>query len=402
MGAAAIMAAGSGYLASNTVAASGAGETQVPVSVAPPSSDAADLVLGPGHFTGATGKGTNFYNFGPRDGAPTGDWTQEFTVTNDGAATSNQLTLVGRSHPGFAITEDTCTGEALPPSGTCTFTIASVVTSPEETTLVLGYQDNSAPYIALTVFAVPGTADLVLSPGDLERTTDAGTNEYLTTSFHSQTFTVTNDGTAESKALGINLASMVPSSVSTFVPTISTDTCQGEPLLPGGKCTIRITGPTFPVGLTGPISVPAAMLFVNAEDGGNSYISLGLTFGPVPVPYLGLSPGQLSTITAGSTTGSTATAKYLYAGGGKWTQMFTVMNVGTVATQPISVGFLNAVGISISSDTCLGQVLALGETCTFTATATTSGFAAALVLVSTANSPLQLALLLSGPLPHIP
>jgi hypothetical protein len=57
--------------------------------------------------------------------APFGSWTTTFTVTNDGTATSGQLTVTADfSDPRFTIPSDECTSTALAPNGTCTFVLS--------------------------------------------------------------------------------------------------------------------------------------------------------------------------------------------------------------------------------------------------------------------------------------
>lgn len=75
-----------------------------------------DLVLSPGTRVGQGTAPKNYsYDFGQVPG------TQTFTITNNGTAASETLNDTGCCSPHFAVSNDTCDGQALAPGGTCTF-----------------------------------------------------------------------------------------------------------------------------------------------------------------------------------------------------------------------------------------------------------------------------------------
>jgi centrosomal CEP192-like protein len=77
-----------------------------------------DLVLSPGTRVG-TGTNPKVYDYANNFVA--GNWSTTFTVTNNGAGTSETLTLAGCCHAQFTLSNDTCSGNALTPGGSCTF-----------------------------------------------------------------------------------------------------------------------------------------------------------------------------------------------------------------------------------------------------------------------------------------
>ncbi len=77
-----------------------------------------DLVLSPGEYTGSDPAKQYRYDFGRVAHA-----TQTFTVTNDAFGTSGQLGVTG-GDANFVVEQDTCTGAALTPNGTCSFAVS--------------------------------------------------------------------------------------------------------------------------------------------------------------------------------------------------------------------------------------------------------------------------------------
>ena len=122
-----------------------------------PQPGTANLTLSPSTSQGnpsSTGTKNYFYDFGLVASA-----TRMFTVTNEGTGTSNALHVIGGG-PRFALSNDKCTGNALAPSGTCTFEIGATAPAvcnsgdpygPEA--VDVGFQDNGSPYIHLNVGA---------------------------------------------------------------------------------------------------------------------------------------------------------------------------------------------------------------------------------------------------------
>jgi cytochrome c len=113
----------------------------------------ADLILSPGTHTTTNNFGVKSYH--TSNGEVAGSWSQTFTVTNDGTATSNHLSFTNGGDPDFSLTSDTCTGTALAPNGTCTFDITftspGCPSGPEPFVDFFDVmaQDNGSAYIAL-------------------------------------------------------------------------------------------------------------------------------------------------------------------------------------------------------------------------------------------------------------
>ena len=79
----------------------------------------ANLVLSPGTRVGTGTHPKNYdYSFQLVSGVP-----QTFTVSNTGTGTSEALTVANGSDPEFTVSNDTCSGTALAPNGTCTFDV---------------------------------------------------------------------------------------------------------------------------------------------------------------------------------------------------------------------------------------------------------------------------------------
>jgi hypothetical protein len=82
--------------------------------------------------------------------------TTTFTVTNDGAGTSETLQLLLDNHPQFSTSNDKCSGQALAPDQTCTFdmTFTALAGCPEEgylngPVLIAGTDPSFTTYISM-------------------------------------------------------------------------------------------------------------------------------------------------------------------------------------------------------------------------------------------------------------
>ena len=111
-----------------------------------------DLTLSPGRFVTTTNSGTKLYDY---DFGMVASATQTFTVTNNGTGASNMLIVVFGGDTGFSFGNDTCTGNALAPSGTCSFDLTFTAPAgcnpgdPFPEHVDAGFQDNGTPYIHL-------------------------------------------------------------------------------------------------------------------------------------------------------------------------------------------------------------------------------------------------------------
>jgi hypothetical protein len=79
-----------------------------------------NLHLSPGTCLGTCPpNGIRNYDFA--NGFVFGNWTQTFTITNDGNGSTGTLTTAGCCHPQFVLANNICDGQPLAASGSCTF-----------------------------------------------------------------------------------------------------------------------------------------------------------------------------------------------------------------------------------------------------------------------------------------
>lgn len=249
-----------------------------------------------------------------------------FTVTNTGTATSGVLTtaLTGGSAARFAISNDTCDGNTLAPSSSCTL---EIVFTPSGIGSVSG--------VTLDVTAAGGGSDsLTLSgtgvaPGDIGITGDPnfGTADITTSVFHD--FTVTNNG-------GVAIGPLVVTSTDNtqFAAAQTGMTCAGTTLDPGNMCIQRVT---FTPGTYGSKT---------------STLSIGKSGGPTSTASLtGTGRDQVSITASTNGTGTgTITGSGLNCGNGNTTctvqitRTTTAPSVTLTATANISTSALSTWG----------------------------------------------------------
>jgi hypothetical protein len=200
------------------------------------------------------------YDFGTVDPASPSSVT--FTLTNTGGRSSGTITSVSLStSTAYSITADGCTDNALGPNDSCTVTVEFTSTEGSTSTATLTADAEHASASLDLTGKGPGVADLSLSPGTSLLTID-GTNWYAYYFYGtglSQTFTVTNAGTATTGHLGVVEA------VSDFV--VSSDQCSGGTLAPNASCTFTITAASCPSSSSGTLTV-------NDVNLGKAYIEL--------------------------------------------------------------------------------------------------------------------------------
>lgn len=224
------------------------------------------------------------HNYGSIDAGDTA--FQEFTLTNSGGSASGTLSISLSGSAAFSL-RDACSGTSLAPRKSCAVTVEyAPTTGGQSDTATLTASSKKAGAVSITLTGestacmplqthCTGPGDLSLSPGTFAGTTDFGTKVYRydyelgASASATQTFTVTNNGTAASNTL---VLSEVGGTLFVFV--LSNDTCSGSPLAPSGTC-------TFDIGVTAPPTCTASTddsenVEVNAQDNFFPYIHLAL------------------------------------------------------------------------------------------------------------------------------
>jgi hypothetical protein len=205
------------------------------------------------------------YDYGSVD--PAQPTSQTFTLTNSGGSATGMVTISLSGSTTFTKTADTCTGTALGPRKSCTVTVQYAPTTggQTDTATLTARGKRSAASASITLTGQGGTADLTLTPGTLTGTSN-GTNNYNydfgDVLLGSQTFTVTNSGTAASNTLQLQGGDGAGFS-------LSNDTCSGSALAPGATCTLDLNTTTCGRAST--------TLLVLQQDNGDPYIDLTAT-----------------------------------------------------------------------------------------------------------------------------
>lgn len=159
---------------------------------------------------------------------------QTFTVTNSGTATLTIGTVAvgGTNASEFVKGTDTCNGQTLAASGTCTIDVTFTPSSAgsKSATLTIPSDDADTPSldVALTGTVNPQNA----SPSPSSK--DFG-NVDVGSSSSAQTFTITNTGNV---ALVIGTTSISGTNASEF--TKQNDNCNGATVNPGATCTLEV------------------------------------------------------------------------------------------------------------------------------------------------------------------
>ena len=165
------------------------------------------------------------------------------------------------------------------------------------------------------------------------------------------TLTITNTGTGPTGTLATAITGAQAS-----VFTVAENTCQGQTLAAAASCTVTLTfAPTAP----GPA---AAGITVVGNPGGSATAALAGTGTGGGTAAISMTPTALDF-------GSVVTPQ------SSSTTTFTVANDGSAASGALTValGGADAASFAITSDSCTGQLLAAGATCTVTARFTPDG-----------------------------
>jgi hypothetical protein len=268
---------------------------------------------------------------------------QTFTVTNTGGVASGTLitSINGANAQDFATSSDTCSGQKLPPNGSCT---VNANYSPSNHPLgalaaSLNVGDGTVSATAqLSATAVKGAALGITPP-----TGFTGFGNVVLASTGTATFTVSNSGAVVSGQITMSLSG-------SGEYTLANDHCSGTTVLPGGSCTVDVL---FKPTAAGP--APGQLQLAATPGGPATY---GLTGSGVTPAALAITPP----------TGFTGFGSQ-QAGTAGISATYTVTNNGGVASGSLSAGLgsLNPSNdFAITADGCSGHTLAPAGACTIT------------------------------------
>lgn len=262
---------------------------------------------------------------------------QTFTVTNVGSGPTGTvvMSITGTNGGDFLGGVNNCSGVSLASGQSCTVAVGFVplAVGPRTATLTAVASPGSPATATLSGTGVAATAQLVMAPSSHSFGTVLIGGTPAT-----QQFTVTNMGGSPSGSLAALVGGTNASEFS-----LSTDTCTGNVLVPGGACTLNVTfNPTVQ-------GVLSATLSVSASPGGTASSSLTGT---------GVAPAQLSVSPLSLTFGSVALRSTSAP------QVVTITNIGSTFAGPIQYTLSGpAPGEFQVSSTCAGG-LAPGAVCT--------------------------------------
>jgi hypothetical protein len=252
------------------------------------------------------------------------------------------VTVTGTNAGDFAKSADTCTGATVAVNATCTVSLTFTPGATGARSASLSFADD-APSSPQTV-ALTGTGAAAAPVVSFNPTSLSYGNQSVGTTSAAKSVTVTNTGTA---ALHVTIVALAGANTGDF--TISADTCTGASVAVNATCSVSVT---FTPGATGARS--ATLTFT--DDAGGSPQTVALS-GTGVAAGISFNPTSLSFGNQG--TGSTSAA-----------QTVTVTNSGTAALHVTSVTptGTNAGDFAKSADTCSGQAIAAGATCTVSVT----------------------------------
>lgn len=179
--------------------------------------------------------------------------SQTFTLTNVGHKATGMLTVVLTGSASFTKTVDTCTGNSLGPTKSCSVTVqfAPVASGQAGTGTLYASSKKAGANGSLILVGPP---NLHLSPGTLGFSS-GGANSYDYSlgavsggQTSSQLFTVTNDGNGTTATLEVPLFSPPPQDPGGGGAwAVLNDTCTGGALAPTGQCAFVVSF-TAPAG----------------------------------------------------------------------------------------------------------------------------------------------------------
>jgi len=286
---------------------------------------------------------------------------QTVTVMNDGTADLVIGTVASADALAapFSILNDTCSGQTLAPTASCTLTARFSPTATGAANDTFDIPSNDPDENPVTV-NVSGTGTAALVP-DITVTDSVAPGDDLDVPFGSvsvgassdQTVTVTNDGTAD---LVIGTVASADALAAPFSIPAGTDGCSGTTLAPLANCTVTVRfAPTALGAANDTFDIPS-------DDPDESPVTVSVNgTGAVAVPDItvtdSVAPANDLQVPFGNVVENTTSD-----------QTVTVTNDGTLDLVIGTVALTDALAapFSILNDTCSGQTLAPSANCTVT------------------------------------
>ncbi len=314
--------------------------------MASPGGNATSMLMGTAVAAGGLSITPSPHDYG--DTPQGGERSQVFTVTNGTGAMTGALGtgISGSGASSFAVVAagDGCTGQVLPASGTCQFTVKFVpaASGPLSASLAVSGSPGGVTTSALSGFGQAPPALSISPPSRDFGVVPVGGNG------PTQVFTVTNTGAQTANGLSAVVAG---SNASEFV--IGSNGCTSN-LAPTAQCTVSVQFRPTSAG-----NGKVANLNVSATNGAQT--SASLSGAATTQASLSIAPTSqdFGPIDLGMTSG---------------TRSFSVSNVGGTTSGTISVNLIggNTGDFTKVGDSCSGNTLSSGGSCTLTFTFTPS------------------------------
>jgi hypothetical protein len=177
---------------------------------------------------------------------------QTFTITNSGTASLviGTVAISGTNAAEFVKGTDTCNGQTVAASATCTIQVTFTPASAgsKSATLSIPSDDPDTASLSVTLSGTVASQNLSIAP-----TSNAFSSVNVGSSSSAQTFTVTNTGNI---SLSIGTIAISGTNASEF--TKQSDNCDSATVTPGGTCTLQVTfSPTSQGSKSATLSIPS-------------------------------------------------------------------------------------------------------------------------------------------------
>jgi hypothetical protein len=275
----------------------------------------------------------NSYNFGNVH-VGSSSTAQTFTISSTGTTdlVIGSIIITGTNASEFSTLNDTCSGQTLAPSGSCTVQVIFSPTSAGAKSANLSVPSN-APTLNVPLSGTGTMPGISASPPNY----DFG-NVIVGSVQASQTFTITNTGTAD---LIIGIVTFTGTNAPEFAKP--DDNCSSHTLAPSGSCTVRVIfSPTSAGAKSANLTIPSNVPTLNVPLSGTGVVA-SISVSPESYNFGNVQVGSSSTA-----------------------QTFTISSTGTadLIIGTITLTGTNASEFSTLNDNCSGQTLAPSGSCT--------------------------------------
>lgn len=259
--------------------------------------------------------------------------TQTFTVTNLGSEVL-VLTTIGADNDEFGLHNDTCSQQALPPAGTCTFQAAMTPKTYGSRNGLLSIRSNdpNTPEWAISLTGTGTASDISVVPAS---PLDFGSVNVGVASAP-QTFTVTNNGNDD-----LFITSLESDNLDY---TIEQDGCTNQTIAATASCTFQARVKPLTIGE----SKAVLSIISNDPDSWKLDIALLGTGNASNISVTPASPLDFAAVNVG-----TASAP----------QQITISNTGNIGLAVGLIGTSNP-EFSVTNDLCSNHLVDAGGTCT--------------------------------------